>query len=81
MTTCCCLENHINDRDTVRWFRGKRARDGAAPESGQEDPLREERYQCAGSYAQSACAFDYCPIQTIPSIPLAIEIKLSALQI
>ena len=28
------------------------ARDGAAPESGQEDPLREERNWRAGSYAQ-----------------------------
>ena len=38
------LTSHIIGRDAVRWFRGKRARDGAAPESGQEDPLREERY-------------------------------------
>ena len=51
------LESNINDQQAACGCRGKRARDGAAPESGQEDPLREKRHQRAGSYAQSACHF------------------------
>ena len=47
---------HLNGRDAASGLRGKRAMDGAAPELGQDDPLREKRNSDAVSCTDPAPA-------------------------